>query len=116
MITFDTDKKVPLLVKNYKDTISNLVKMRRSRGFTAAAGTWLPGEIGMENFPMRTTSTLTLRWQPTEDVPALFDPAALDKPSTADLAVLRREASGAVPDRDRPRPPSQPRSASSARS
>lgn len=82
VITFDTDKKVPLLVKNYKDTISNLVKMRRAHGFTSAAGTWLPGEIVMENFPMRVTSTMTLRWKPTDDVPALFDPAALGKPST----------------------------------
>lgn len=82
VITFDTDKKVPLLVKNYKDTISNLVKMRRSRGFTSAAGTWLPGEIVMENFPLRVTSTLTLQWKPTDDVPVLFDPAAMAKPST----------------------------------
>ena len=82
VMTFDTDKKVALLVKNYKDTISNLVKMRRSRGFTSTAGTWLPSEIVMENFPMRTTSTLTLHWQQSEDLPALFDPAALGKPST----------------------------------
>lgn len=82
VITFDTDRKVPLLVKNYKDTISNLVKMRRSRGFSSAAGTWLPGEIVMENFPLHVTSTMTLQWKPTEDVAALFDPATLTKPST----------------------------------
>jgi hypothetical protein len=82
VITFDTDKRVPLLVKNYKDTISNLVKMRRARGFKSAAGTWLPGEVVMENFPMRVTSTMTLQWKPTDDVPALFDPAAMTKPST----------------------------------
>jgi hypothetical protein len=82
VITFDTDKKVPLLVKNYKDTISNLVKMRRSRKFASVAGTWLPGEIVMENFPLRSTSTMTLTWKPTEDVPGLFDPASLGKSST----------------------------------
>jgi hypothetical protein len=81
VITFDTEKKVPLLAKNYKDTISNLVKMRRSRNFSSAAGTSVPAEITMENFPLRAVSTLTLKWQPTDDVPALFDPAALDKPS-----------------------------------
>jgi hypothetical protein len=82
VITFDTDRKVALLVKNYKDTISNLVKMRRARGFTSAAGTWLPGEIVMENFPLRVTSTMTLQWKPTDDIPALFDPAGLGNPST----------------------------------
>ena len=56
--------------------------MRRAHGFTSASGTWLPGEIIMENFPMRATSTMTLQWKPTDDVPALFDPAALAKPST----------------------------------
>jgi outer membrane lipoprotein-sorting protein len=81
VITFDTESKVPLLTKSYKETISNLVKMRRARNFSSAAGTSLPAEITMENFPLRAISTLTLKWQPTEDLPALFDPAALDKPS-----------------------------------
>lgn len=82
VITFDTERKVPLLVKNYKETISNLVKMRRSRGFTSAGGTWVPGEVAMENFPLRATSTATLTWKQVDDLPALFDPAALEKPST----------------------------------
>lgn len=81
VITFDSERKVPLIVKNYKETISNLVKMRRSRNFTSAGGTWVPSEIAMENFPLRSNSALTLSWRQTEDVPTLFDPAALDKPS-----------------------------------
>jgi hypothetical protein len=82
VITFDRAKKVPLVVKNYKDTASNLVKMRRNAGWVSVGGIWLPSDISMENFPMRVTSTATLRWQATEDTPALFDPAALGKPST----------------------------------
>lgn len=82
VITFDRATKAALVVKNYKDKISNLVKMRRDRGLTAMSGTWLPAEISMEDFPMRTTSTMTLRWQPIDDAAALFDPAALSKPST----------------------------------
>lgn len=82
VITFDSAKKVPLLVKSYKDKISNLVKMRRDRDLAQTSGTWLPAEISMEDFPLRTISTMTLRWQPTGDVSALFDPAALSKPST----------------------------------
>jgi hypothetical protein len=81
VITFDTERKVPLVIKNYKDTISNLVKMRRARNFTSAGGTWLPSEVAMENFPLRAVSTVTLSWQPTDDMPALFDPASLNKPS-----------------------------------
>jgi hypothetical protein len=82
VITFDSAKKVALAVKNYEDKISNLVKMRRERGFTSVGDTWLPAEISMENFPLRATSTMTLRWQPIDDQAALFDPATLSKPST----------------------------------
>lgn len=82
VITFDRAKKVPLVVKNYKDTASNLVKMRRNTGWVSVGGIWLPTDVSMENFPMRVTSTATLHWQATDDVPALFDPAALGKPST----------------------------------
>ena len=82
VLTFDRQKKVPVVVKNYKDTANNLVKMRRNAGWVSVGGVWLPTDISMENFPMHVTSTATLHWQPTEDTPALFDPAALGKPST----------------------------------
>lgn len=81
VITFDSDKKVPVKVMSYKDAISNLVKMLRDRELTEAAGTWLPGEVVLENFALRSTSTMTLRWKPIDDLPALSDPAALDQPS-----------------------------------
>jgi hypothetical protein len=81
VITFDVARKLPVVVKNYKDTLSNLVKMRRARAFISAGGTSVPSEVTMENFPLRATSTMTLRWQPAEDTPALFDPAGLGKPS-----------------------------------
>jgi hypothetical protein len=82
VITFNGSRHVPVVVKNYKDTVSNLIKMSRSTGLTSIGGTWMPSEIAMENFPLHATSTAKLRWQTTEDVPALFDPAALSKPST----------------------------------
>lgn len=81
-VTFDSAKHVPVKVMSYKDTVSNLLRMRRDRGLTAAGGTWLPTEVTMENFPLRVISTMTLAWKPVDDMPALFDPAALDKPST----------------------------------
>ena len=81
VITFNGPKHVPVVVKNYKDKVSNLIKMRRSSGLTSIGGTWMPSQITMENFPLHSTSTATLRWQTTDDMPALFDPAALAKPS-----------------------------------
>jgi hypothetical protein len=81
VMTFDSERKAPLVVKDYKDTVSNLVKVRRSTQHTTVGDGWQPGEITMENFPMRSTSTLRLHWWQIEDVPALFDPAALGKPS-----------------------------------
>jgi len=81
VITFNGPRHVPVVVKNYKDTVSNLVKMSRSTGLTSMAGTWMPSEIAMENFPLHATSTAKLRWQTTDDMPALFDPAGLSKPS-----------------------------------
>ena len=97
VVTFDGDRKAPLVVKNYKDTVSNLVKVRRSTRHTSVGDGWQPGEITMENFPMRSTSTLTLRWQPTEDVPALFDPAALGKPSTLTWPAVTPGSAASVP-------------------
>jgi len=82
VITFNGPRHAPVVVKNYKDTVSNLMKMSRATGLTSIGGTWMPSEIAMENFPLHTTSTAKLRWQTVEDTPALFDPASLSKPST----------------------------------
>lgn len=73
-ITFDRDKRAPVKVMLYKDTLSNLLKMRRDSDLVQVGGRWLPGTVTMENFPMRTTSTLTLKWSEAADQPALFDP------------------------------------------
>lgn len=81
VITFDSAKHVPVKVMAYKDTLSNLLRMRRERGLVEVGGTWLPAEISVENFPLRTTTTLALQWKAVEHQPALFDPAALDTPS-----------------------------------
>jgi hypothetical protein len=73
VITFDRDKRAPVKVMVYKETLSNLLKMRRDSGFVQVAGRWLPTTVAMENFPLRTTSTLTLRWAEAPDNAALFD-------------------------------------------
>ncbi|MDX2166182.1 MAG: hypothetical protein SF182_03940 [Deltaproteobacteria bacterium] len=72
-ITFDRDKRAPVKVMLYKDTLSNLLKMRRDSDLVEVGGRWVPGTVAMENFPMRTTSTLTLKWSTAADQPELFD-------------------------------------------
>src|SRR4029434_1101026 len=58
VITFDSGRHVPLIVKTSNETISNLVKTRRSRTCTSAGGTWVRSEIARENVPLRSNSPL----------------------------------------------------------
>lgn len=82
VITFDREKAVPVKTLYYRDTTSNLVKMRRDGDHVAVAGRWLPGVIIMEHFQLRTQSTLRLAWREEPALPAaLFQPTALAQPS-----------------------------------
>lgn len=75
VITFDRQKLVPIKAMTYKDTLNNLLKMRRDNAHVQVGGRWLPTEVTIENFPLKATSTLTLAWTAGDDQPALFDPA-----------------------------------------
>ncbi len=80
VMTFDRTKKVPVKALYYRDTLSNLVKMRTDDGYVQVGTTWLPTSVSMETFKLRTRSALTVRWNANPTVPAeLFDPAALPK-------------------------------------
>jgi len=80
--TLDTDRKVPLKTLYYRDTVNNMVKMQRNNDYVAVGTKWLPTTITMEDFKLRTESTLTLKWsQAPSVVPELFDPAFLARPS-----------------------------------
>ncbi len=82
VITFDREKAVPVKTLYYRDTTSNLVKMRRDGDHVAVGGRWLPGVITMEHFQLRTQSTLRLAWREEPALPAaLFQPTALAQPS-----------------------------------
>ena len=74
VVTFDREKQVPVKVMSYKDTLSHLLRMRRENGHQQVGGRWLPSEISIENFPLKVTSTLTLKWSAVDDQPARFDP------------------------------------------
>ena len=80
VMTFDRARKVPVKALYYRDTLSNLVKMRTDDGHVQVGKTWMPTTINMETFKLRTRSALTVRWNANPTVPAeLFDPAALPK-------------------------------------
>ncbi len=82
VITFDRQKKVPLKIQYYRDTVSNLVKMQRDGDYALVGKTWRPASMTMENFKLRTHTTLSVRWrEETSPRPELFDPNALGKPS-----------------------------------
>lgn len=73
VITFDREKQVPVKVMSYKDTLSHLLRMRRESGQQQIGGRWLPAEVTIENFPLKVTSTLTLKWTAVDADDARFD-------------------------------------------
>jgi len=88
VITFDREKRVPLKTLYYRDTVNNLVKMRRDSSYALVGGTWRAATISMETFKLRTHSTLTLQWtEPPTFPPQLFDPASLPRLSAARAPV-----------------------------
>jgi hypothetical protein len=80
--TFDRDKKVPVKILYYRDTLNNLVKMRRDSGHVLVGRKWMPTTITMESFKLRTQSTFKLTWSQNPAFPSeLFDPVFLPRPS-----------------------------------
>jgi hypothetical protein len=89
VITFDREKRVPLKTLYYRDTVNNLVKMRRDSSYALIGGTWRAATISMETFKLRTHSTLTLQWTQSPTVPPqLFDPASLPRLSAARASAM----------------------------
>jgi hypothetical protein len=82
VITFDRDKKVPRKTLYYRETLNNLVKMRRDDDYVLVGRKWMATRISMETFKLRTHTTLSVRWtQETHVPPQLLDPAFLPRPS-----------------------------------
>jgi hypothetical protein len=82
VITFDREKKVPLKTMYYKETLNNLVKMRRDSDHVLVGQRWVPTRITMEHFALKNTNTLDLRWSQAPNVaPELFQAAFLGRPS-----------------------------------
>ena len=82
VITFDRDKKVPRKTLYYRETLNNLVKMRRDDDYVLVGRKWMPAVTSMETFKLRTHTTFSVRWSQDENVPPeLFDPVFLPRPS-----------------------------------
>lgn len=82
VITFDRQKKVPLKIQYYRDTVSNLVKMQRDGDYALVGNRWRPASMTMENFKLRSHTTLTVHWREDASPRAeLFDPNALGQAS-----------------------------------
>jgi len=80
--TFDREKKVPIKTLYYRDTLNNLVKMRRDGDYVLIGRKWMPTTTSIETFKQRSHATFTLHWsQDPKFPPELFDQAFLPRPS-----------------------------------
>ena len=80
--TIDRERKVIVQTKYYRESISNLVKIRRDDDFAEVGGRWRPAVIAVQSFREPTTTRLALAWHEAPDAPAvLFTPAGLRAPS-----------------------------------
>jgi hypothetical protein len=83
VITIDPERNVITQTKYYRDSISNLVKIRKDDDFTQVGGRWRPATIGFESLRPPSTTRLGLTWREAPDAPAaLLTPAGLRAPST----------------------------------
>jgi len=82
VLTIDRERYTILQTKYYRDSISNLVKMRRDDEFAEVAGSWRPAVVTVQSFRDSSTTQLALGWREATDAPpALFTPAGLRAPS-----------------------------------
>lgn len=82
VITFDREKQAPLKTLYYRETLNNLVKMRRDNDYVLVGRKWMPTVVSMETFKLKTHATFSLRWSQSPSFPPeLFDPVFLPRPS-----------------------------------
>jgi len=77
VITFDKEKLVPLTLKFYKDSMNNLVRLRRDSDFVMVGSRPRPRRVDIQDFVENTSTTLELAWRALESVPSgLIDEAS----------------------------------------
>jgi hypothetical protein len=82
VMTVEPERAVVERTKYYRETVTNLVKMRRDSEFALVGGRWRPGRIVVEQFRPPRTTRLTLTWKEAPEIgPEAFQPSAMEKPS-----------------------------------
>jgi hypothetical protein len=85
VLTIDREQRTIVKTQYYRDSISNLDKVRRDSAFASVGGHWRPGAVTFERMHDAGTTRLTLTWREAGEVsPTLFDPAELARPSGLD--------------------------------
>jgi len=78
VFTIDRDRHVVVRTQYYRDSISNLVRVRRDDAFVELGGRSRPGEIVVDDLRQRTSTRMALTWREVPAVdPAVFTPAGL---------------------------------------
>jgi hypothetical protein len=70
VVTFDKEKLVPLTIKFYKDTVNNLVRLRRDSDIVMVGARPRPRHIEIQDFTENSKTTLELTWHTLDSVPA----------------------------------------------
>jgi hypothetical protein len=73
VVTFDKEKMVPRILKYYRDTFSNLVRIRTDKGWVMVGSRPRPGAILIRDFQTNALATYTFSWKlagSAEAVPA----------------------------------------------
>jgi hypothetical protein len=80
--TIDRERDAIVKTQYYRDSISNLVKIRRDSAYVQVGSRWRPGEIQVESLRDARRAVLRLAWREAPDTPTtLFEPRGLDAPS-----------------------------------
>jgi hypothetical protein len=78
VFTIDRERNVVVRTQYYRDSISNLVRVRRDDAFVEIGRRWRPGEITVDALRQRTSTHLAFTWRDAPDVdPVVFTPAGL---------------------------------------
>jgi hypothetical protein len=80
--TIDRERHAIVKTLSYRDTISNLARIRRGTGWVRVEGRWRPTVLVVESVRDARTTRCELGWRPAPDTPpTLFEPAGLERPS-----------------------------------
>ena len=78
VFTIDPERSVVGRTQYYRDSISNLVRVRRDDAFVLVGHRWRPGEITVDDLRQHTSTHMVVTWREAPDVdPTVFTPAAL---------------------------------------